>query len=85
MKIAKRGRVLGILTPGDCFGEMAVISQTSSSRNADVIAQTPSKLITIRGDALRQASEVCRMHFYAAFLEVLANRLALANARLASV
>jgi CRP-like cAMP-binding protein len=74
-----------VLTPGDCFGEMAVIGQTSGSRNADVVAQTPAKIITIRGDALRQASEVCRMHFYAAFLEVLANRLALANARLASV
>jgi serine/threonine protein kinase len=85
VKIAKRGRILGILTPGDCFGEMAVISKSSSSRNADVIAQTSAKIITIRGDALRQASEVCRMHFYAAFLEVLANRLALANARLAAV
>ncbi len=85
VRINKRGRILGILTPGDCFGEMAVISQTSSSRNADVVAQTSAKIITIRGDALRQASEVCRMHFYSAFLEVLANRLALANARLASV
>ncbi|MBM3392552.1 MAG: cyclic nucleotide-binding domain-containing protein [Betaproteobacteria bacterium] len=85
VRIAKRGRILGILTPGDCFGEMAVISKTSGSRNADVVAQTSAKIITIRGDALRQASEVCRMHFYAAFLEVLANRLALANARLAAV
>ncbi len=85
VRINKRGRILSILTPGDCFGEMAVISQTSSNRNADVVAQTPAKIITIRGDALRQASEVCRMHFYAAFLGVLANRLALANARLASV
>jgi CRP-like cAMP-binding protein len=75
--------------PGDYFCFLAegevVISQSSGSRNADVVAQTPAKIITIRGDALRQASEVCRMHFYAAFLEVLANRLALANARLASV
>lgn len=85
VQIAKRGRILGILTPGDCFGEMAIISKNAGSRNADVIARTSSKIITIRGDALRQASEVCRMHFYAAFLEVLANRLALANARLASV
>ena len=85
VKIAKRGRILGILSPGDCFGEMAVIGKSSGGRNADVVAQTPAKIITIRGEALRQASEVCRMHFYAAFLEVLANRLALANARLASV
>jgi serine/threonine protein kinase len=85
VRIAKRGRILGILTAGYCFGEMAVIGKTGGSRNADVVAQTPAKIITIRGEALRQASEVCRMHFYAAFLEVLANRLALANARLAAV
>ncbi len=85
VRIAKRGRILNLLTTGDCFGEMAVIGKTSGGRNADVVAQTPAKIITIRGEALRQASEVCRMHFYAAFLEVLANRLALANARLASV
>ncbi len=85
VKIVKRGRVLNLLTAGDCFGEMAVIGKSGGSRNADVVAQTPAKVITIRGDALRQASEVCRMHFYAAFLEVLANRLSLANARLAAV
>jgi serine/threonine protein kinase len=85
VKVAKRGRMLNVLTSGECFGEMAVIGKTSGGRNADVIAVTDAKIITIRGDALRQASEVCRMHFYASFLEVLANRLALANARLASV
>ena len=85
LKVAKRGRMLNVLTQGDCFGEMAVIGKTSGGRNADVIAVTDAKIITISGEALRQASEACRMHFYAAFLEVLANRLALANARLASV
>ena len=35
-------------------------------------------------DALRKASDACRMHFYQSFLEVLASRLALANARLAA-
>jgi serine/threonine protein kinase len=85
VRVAKRGRMLNVLTTGDCFGEMAVIGRASGGRNADVIAVTDAKIITIRGEALRQASEVCRMHFYAAFLEVLANRLAMANARLASV
>ena len=51
---------------------------------ADVIALTASKIITVKGEALLQASETCRMHFYQGFLEVLAARLALANARLAS-
>ncbi len=85
LKVVKRSRMLNVLTTGECFGEMAVIGNTSGGRNADVVAVTDAKIITINGNALRQASEACRMHFYAAFLEVLVNRLALANARLASV
>ncbi len=84
VKVVKRGRMLNVLTTGECFGEMAVIGNTSGARNADVVAVTDAKIITITGNALRRASEACRMHFYAAFLAVLANRLALANARVAS-
>ncbi|HMM55064.1 MAG TPA: protein kinase [Candidatus Desulfobacillus sp.] len=84
VRIAKHGHLLGVLVPGDCFGEMAVIGKSGGSRNADAITRTAAKIITIRGDALRQASDACRMHFYAAFLEVLSSRLARANTRLAS-
>ena len=84
LRVAKRGRTLDVLTAGECFGEMAVIGRHGHVRGADVAAQTTSKVVTIAGEALRHASEVCRMHFYAAFLEVLANRLALANARMSS-
>ena len=55
------------------------------TRGADIGALTEAKIVTVKGDALRHASETCRMHFYQAFLEVLANRLALANARLAAL
>ena len=51
----------------------------------DIAALTASTIVTVGGDALRQASESCRMHFYQAFLEVMVNRLALANARLAAL
>jgi CRP-like cAMP-binding protein len=84
LRVAKRGRTLDILSSGECFGEMAVIGRHGHQRGADVVAQTTSKVVTISGEALRHASEVCRMHFYEAFLEVLANRLALANARMSS-
>ena len=36
-------------------------------------------------DALNRASDACRMHFYKAFLEVLATRLSLANSRIANL
>jgi serine/threonine protein kinase len=85
LKVTKNGKILNLLTSGDCVGEMAVISKTGHKRGADVIALIQSKLVTIKGDALAKASDGCRMHFYQAFLEVLTSRLALANARLAAI
>ena len=84
LKVTKNGRILNLLTTGDCFGEMAVISKGQQVRGADVVALTDSKIVTVKGEALKKASEACRMHFYQAFLEVLAGRLSLANARLAA-
>lgn len=84
LKVSKRGRILSLLNAGEVFGEMAVIGRTHHTRGADVIAQTGAKVVSISGQALRHASEVCRMHFYQSFLEVLSSRLAQANTRLAS-
>jgi serine/threonine protein kinase len=83
VKVVKRGRVLSALGPGDCFGEMAVLGRRT--RGADVVTLTDAKIVSIHGEALQQASEVCRMHFYSGFLRVIANRLNAANSRLAAV
>ena len=85
LRVIKRNHTLDLLSPGECFGEMALIGSHHRIRGADVVAQTVAKIITIRGDSLRQASQSCRMHFYQAFLEVLSIRLGLANIRLASI
>jgi serine/threonine protein kinase len=82
LRVAKNGRALSVLSSGDCFGEMAVIGRSDRMRGADVIAQTTAKVVTISGSSLRSASDVCRMHFYQAFLEVLAGRLTQANIQL---
>jgi serine/threonine protein kinase len=82
LRVAKNDRPLSVLSSGDCFGEMAVIGRSDRLRGADVIAQTMSKVVTIPGSGLRGASDVCRMHFYQAFLEVLAGRLTQANIQL---
>jgi serine/threonine protein kinase len=84
LRVAKKGRTLSILEPGDCVGEMAVIGRADHQRGADVIAQTTARVVTISGDGLRSASDTCRMHFYQAFLEVLAGRLSQANIRLSA-
>ena len=85
LRVTKHGHTLNMLAPGDCFGEMAIINRNSRVRGADVVAQTQSHLVTIRADALRHASEACRMHFYQSFLEVISTRLHQANARLAAI
>jgi eukaryotic-like serine/threonine-protein kinase len=84
LRVTKRGRILSVLSPGDCFGEMAVIGRSQHLRGADVIAETEAKVVTISGQALRNASDVCQMHFYQSFLQVLTGRLAMANSRLSA-
>ena len=84
LKVSKHGKTLNILNEGECFGEMAVISQSNHTRGADVVAYSHAKIITIAGEALKRASASCRMRFYEAFLQVLANRLTMANQRLSA-
>ena len=85
LTVSKTGHSLGILAAGECFGEMAIIRRGEHIRGADVVAQTATRVVTISAQALLHASEVCRMHFYQGFLEVIAGRLADANTRLASL
>ena len=84
-QVSKGDKLLGVLTAGECFGEMALFSAGSGTRGANVQASTEVDVLTIRAHALNRASETCRMHFYKAFLEVLATRLSLANARIANL
>ena len=84
-RVSKQGRLLEVLNPGDCFGEIAVFSTISGVRSASVEAAAETELVTIRARALERASETLRMHFYQAFLEVLATRLSQASARIANL
>ncbi len=83
-RVKKRGRLLNVLSPGEVFGEMALFSAGGGVRSASVEAETEVAIITVRAGALQRASDVCRMHFYKAFLEVLSTRLSLASARIAN-
>ncbi|MCL2523560.1 MAG: serine/threonine-protein kinase [Betaproteobacteria bacterium] len=83
LTVSKGDTPLDVLCHGDCFGEMAVLNRQVSTRSADVIALTESDIVTISGKALEQASDACRLHFYQGFIDVLVNRLNIANQRLA--
>ncbi len=85
LEARKKGVALGQLGAGDCFGEMAVIRRGGRVRGADVETLTNAKIVSISGEALRNASDACRMRFYQEFLHVISQRLDTANSRLASV
>ncbi|MBL8482268.1 MAG: protein kinase [Rhodocyclaceae bacterium] len=81
VQVSKRGRTLAILTSGECFGEMAVMAFNNRTRCADVSTVTEVKLANFSGDALRRASEVCRMRFYQVFMQIMVSRIVLSNSR----
>lgn len=86
LDVSKGGKTLNRLSQGDCFGEMAIINPRHGlMRGADVSATTAADIVTVRGEALQQASAACSKHFYQGFMEVLASRLAAANQRMTVV
>ncbi|MCK6387691.1 MAG: protein kinase [Zoogloea sp.] len=84
LRVLKQGHLLNTLSPGDCFGEMALFTAGRGARTSSVEATSEARILTIRAPALLRASAVCQMHFYKGFLEVLATRLSVANNRIAS-
>jgi serine/threonine protein kinase len=86
VKVIKQGKLLNILSAGECFGEMAYISrETGSVRSADVVTLSESRVITIHNVDLDLASDTCRHKFDRAFLAILVERLSLSNTRLIGV
>ena len=84
VKVTKRKKLLNVLAPGECFGEMAYLSRNGKERSADVSAMSYSRVIKIRTEDLERASDACRHRFDRAFMAILVERLTLANSRLAA-
>ena len=85
VKITKKGKLLNLLRTGDCFGEMAYLGKKQFQRTASVHASTDITVIEIKSEALAQASELCGHNFNGAFLEILVDRLSMANTRLSQL
>lgn len=85
VKIIKSDRLLNVLKSGECFGEMAYLGKQKFQRSASVISMSDITAIEIRAETLAQASEICRHHFHGAFLELLVDRLTMANTRLSQL
>jgi serine/threonine protein kinase len=85
VRVTRKGKLLNILHSGECFGEMAYLSKDEHLRGADVTVMTESKIISVPMQKLAQASDACRHKFDRAFMEILVERLTMANARLSGV
>ena len=85
VKVTKKNKLLNVLHAGECFGEMAYLQKAVHVRGADVTVMTEAKIISVPTDRLDQASDACRHHFDRAFMEILVERLTMANVRLSGV
>ena len=85
VKVSKKGKLLNILRAGECFGEMAYLTRSANARGADVTVMADAKIISVPMHQLTGASDACRHKFDRAFLEILVERLTMANVRLSGV
>jgi len=85
VKVTKKGKLLNILRTGECFGEMAYLSKTAQVRGADVTVTDDAKIISVPTEKLAASSDGCRHQFDRAFMEILVERLTMANIRLSGV
>ncbi len=83
-RVSKKGKLLGKLGKGDCFGEMSYIDQ-SLARPFTIAAEETVMLIKVKAFSLQQASENCQLAFNKAFLKILVRRLADAEDKLANM
>ena len=72
---------LTTLAAGDCFGEMALVSETR--RTAGVVTLEKSFILMVEPDIINKASVFLQLKFYRRFCEILVGRLVNANKRLA--
>ena len=85
VKVTKKGKLLNLLRAGEPFGEMAYLSKHEAVRGADVTVMTDADIISVPTGMLAQASDACRHKFDRAFMEILVERLSMANLRLSGV
>jgi len=85
VKVTMQDKLLNLLKSGDCFGEMAYLGKKQFHRTASISAATDITVIEIKAESLNHASETCRHHFNGAFLEILVDRLSMANTRLSQL
>ncbi len=85
VNITKNGYLLNLISRDDCFGEMSYISGRVVPRSATVTAGTEVTVMKIAPRLLAGLSDHCQLHFNQAFLRVMADRLRMADMRVAKL
>jgi serine/threonine protein kinase len=71
--VLKADKIIGAMKQGDCFGEIAFITQ--APRGATIIARTSVTLMNVSTSLMEQASLETQIQYYRIFLENLVLRL----------
>jgi CRP-like cAMP-binding protein len=82
-KVTRQGRLLNMINEGECFGEMAYIRGGEVPRNATVNSVTELLLAKFRPNAFSKMSLGAQLYLTRALARNLADRLELANTRIA--
>jgi len=85
VSVTRHNRLLNTLSSGDCFGEMAYANRRRFPRSASITANTEITVMKITHFQLSQLSDRCQLHFNQAFLFTLADRLRIADERVANM
>jgi hypothetical protein len=85
LKVTQRGKLLNMVSPGECCGEMAYARRDGSLRSATVTALEPTWAMRMRVPDIDKLSDTCRARFNEAFLLIMAERLAMLGGRLVAM
>lgn len=85
VSVTRFGRLINVFASGDCIGEMAYMSRKQMPYSATVAATTEVTLIKMQPAQLDQLSEQCQLHFNRAFMQMMADRLRMADDRFAKM
>ena len=79
VQVSRGKRKLGVLTTGDCFGEMSYLGRQGGVRSATVTTTSDCIVMKISSEDLRGASPYCKQLFDHQFVRTLIDRLEVAN------
>ena len=84
-EVTRGTRKLGVLTVGECFGEMAYMAPEGTARGANVTTTSECIVMKISAADLRGASVYCKVLFDQQFVRVLVQRLDASNKLLETI